>query len=59
MDYAMNMLFETTSGYRTDYYKGVADALIQKMNTSYFEWGNGSIEYLEWLHPDYDFVQYY
>ena len=59
MDYAMTMLFETTSGYRTDYYRGVAEALVQKMNTSYSEWGDNSVEYLEWLHPEYDFVEYH
>jgi hypothetical protein len=59
MDYAMTMLFETTSGYRTDYYRSVAEALIQKMNTSYSEWGDNSIEFTEWLHPEYDFVEYH
>ncbi|MHA2045737.1 MAG: linalool dehydratase/isomerase domain-containing protein [Candidatus Thorarchaeota archaeon] len=59
MDYAMTMLFETTSGYRTEYYRGVAEALIQKMNTSYSDWGINSVEYTEWLHPEYDFVDYH
>lgn len=59
MDYAMSMLFETTSGYRTSYYRNLAESLIQKMNTSYSEWGNNSVEYTEWLHPEYDFVDYH
>jgi hypothetical protein len=59
MDYATTMLFETTSGYRTNLYKRFAEALIQKMNTSYSEWGESSVEFSEWLHPEYDFVDYY
>ncbi len=59
MDYAATMLFETTPGYRTEYYQDFAYSLIQKMNTSYAKWGHNSVEYTEWLHPEYDFVYYH
>ncbi|TXT56709.1 MAG: hypothetical protein BAJATHORv1_20302 [Candidatus Thorarchaeota archaeon] len=59
MGYAVATLFESTPGYRTSYYRNFAYDLIKKMNTTIDEWGNSSIEYREWEHPDYDFVDYY
>ncbi|MGV9103956.1 MAG: hypothetical protein ACOC3C_07575, partial [Candidatus Thorarchaeota archaeon] len=59
MDYAVSSLFETTPGYRTDYYREFAYDLIKKMNTTEEEWGNNSIEWKEWTHPEYNYVDYY
>jgi hypothetical protein len=59
MDYAVSSLFETTPGYRTDYYREFAYDLIKKMNTTEEEWGNSSIEWKEWTHPEYNYVDYY
>lgn len=59
MDYAVSELFETTPGYRSDYYRNFAYDLIKRMNTSEAEWGVNSIEYKEWTHPDYNYVDYY
>ncbi len=59
MDYSVSMLFESTPGYRTEYYQNFAYDLIKKMNTTVDEWGNDSIEYKEWTHPEYNYVDYY
>lgn len=56
--YTVAMMFETTSGYRTDYYHDFLYDLIMKMNTTVDEWGNNSIEYKEWTHPSYNYVDY-
>lgn len=47
-DYSITSLFETTPGYRTNYYQEPAHRLIKKMDTSMKQYGNESIEYLEW-----------
>ena len=52
-DYAMSGMFETTPGYRTDYYRETAYQLIKKMNTTVGEFGNDSIEYIEWGRTSY------
>ncbi len=52
-DYAMSGMFETTPGYRTDYYRDTAYNLIKKMNTTISEFGNDSIEYIEWGRTNY------
>jgi len=57
-EYAMASLFETTSGYRTDYYSEAAYRLIKKMNTSIEEYGNDSIEYIRWGRTNYDKYYY-
>jgi hypothetical protein len=54
--YVASGLFESTPGYRTEYYQNFSWSLLQKMNTSV---GNNSIEYLEWNHPDYKYNQYW
>lgn len=59
MAYTVSFLFETTSGYRTEYYQNFLYDLIKKMNTTEAEWGNNSIEFKEWTHPDYNYVNYY
>ncbi|MDF1537785.1 MAG: hypothetical protein P1Q69_02665 [Candidatus Thorarchaeota archaeon] len=59
MAYTASFLFETTPGYRTDYYREFAYDLIKKMNTTQAEWGENSIEFKEWSHPDYNYVDYY
>lgn len=59
MAYATAQLFETTPGYRTDYYRNFAYDLIEKMNTSEAEWGTNSIEYREWSNPNYGFTDLY
>lgn len=48
-DYVLSSVYETTPGYRTDYYKDPAFNLIKKMNTTVAEYGNESIEQIEWL----------
>ena len=53
-DYAFSSMFETTPGYRTDYYSETAYQLIEKMNTTRAEYGNDSIEYIEWGRTNYD-----
>jgi hypothetical protein len=57
--YLSSCLFETTPGYRTDYYRQFSWDLLQKMNTSEAVWGNDSVEYMEWTHPGYNFTQYW
>ncbi|MHA1654637.1 MAG: hypothetical protein ACTSVT_11670 [Candidatus Thorarchaeota archaeon] len=47
MTYATSTLFETTPGYRTDYYRSFAYDLIKRMNTTEDEWGTNSVEYWE------------
>ncbi|MFW9979366.1 MAG: hypothetical protein ACFFEJ_14875 [Candidatus Thorarchaeota archaeon] len=59
MAYATAQLFESTPGYRTDFYRNFAFDLIEKMNTSETEWGTNSIQYKEWTNPNYGFVDYY
>ncbi len=59
MAYTVAMMFEATSGYRTDHYHDFLYDLIMKMNTTFDEWGNNSIEYKEWLHPSYNYVDYW
>jgi hypothetical protein len=59
MDYTVSFMHETTPGYRTDYYREFAYDLIKKMNTTEAEWGEDSIEYKEWTHSDYNYVDYY
>ena len=54
--YSSSQMFETTPGYRTDYYQNFSYNLIQKMNTSEAEWGEHSIEYTEWSKG---FLEYY
>ena len=56
-DYAFSSIFETTPGYRTDYYSETAYKLIEKMNTTMAEFGNDSIEYTEWGRTNFD--EYY
>lgn len=59
MDYTVSAMFEATSGYRTDYYREFVYDLIKRMNTTEEEWGENSIEYKEWTHPEYNYVDYY
>jgi len=59
MSYATASLFDSTPGYRTDYYRGFAYDLIEKMNTTEARWTNESIEYREWTNPSYGFTQYH
>ncbi|MHA1928049.1 MAG: linalool dehydratase/isomerase domain-containing protein, partial [Candidatus Thorarchaeota archaeon] len=59
MDYTASFLFETTPGYRTDYYREFAYDLIKRMNTTIEDWGNDSIEYKEWSHPSYSYDEHY
>lgn len=51
MTYALAMYYETTPGYRTSHYSDTVYRLIKKMNTTYDDWGNNSIEYTEWIRP--------
>ncbi|MHA1479934.1 MAG: linalool dehydratase/isomerase domain-containing protein, partial [Candidatus Thorarchaeota archaeon] len=51
MTYSLAMYTETIPGYRTDRISDVQYGLIEKMNTSYDDWGESSIEYTEWLYP--------
>ncbi len=39
---------ETTSGYRTEFYENFVYTQILKMNTSFAEYGDESMEYYEW-----------
>ena len=59
MAYTVSFLFETTPGYRTEYYQNFLYDLIKKMNTTEADWDEGSIEYREWSNPDYGFLDYY
>ena len=52
-DYAFSSMFETTPGYRTEYYSETAYKLIEKMNTTMAEFDNDSIEYFEWGRTSY------
>jgi hypothetical protein len=51
MSYAIERMFEVTSGYRTSYYSDVAYNLIRKMNTTQAEYNDTSIESMEWIRP--------
>ncbi|RDE12716.1 MAG: hypothetical protein C4K47_07310 [Candidatus Thorarchaeota archaeon] len=51
MSYAIERMFEVTSGYRTSYYSDVAYNLVKKMNTTEAEYTNASIESMEWTRP--------
>ena len=55
--YTLSMLFETTPGYRSSAYRDVAYSLIKMMNTTTAGYDNDSIEYWEWIRPNYN--QYY
>ena len=57
--YVASGLFESTPGYRTEYYHNFSWSLLQKMNTSEALWHNDSIEFKEWNHPDYKYNQYW
>ncbi|MHA2386031.1 MAG: hypothetical protein ACXAEE_07460, partial [Candidatus Thorarchaeota archaeon] len=57
--YATQMLFESTPGYRTEYYRDFSYDLIQKFNTSEAEYGEDSIEYLQWNNVNQNFNEYY
>ncbi|MHA2172307.1 MAG: hypothetical protein ACXAB7_20745, partial [Candidatus Kariarchaeaceae archaeon] len=57
--YATQMLFQTTNGYRTEYYRDFSNDLIMKMNTSESEYGEDSIEYMMWRHEYLNFDEYY
>lgn len=59
MQYSVSMMFESTLGYRTDYYRNFSRDLIRKMNTTEAEWCNNSIEYREWSNPSYNFLDYW
>ncbi|NHJ12247.1 MAG: hypothetical protein EAX95_01150 [Candidatus Thorarchaeota archaeon] len=62
MTYSIARMFEVTSGYRTNYYSGLLDQIILKMNTSEAEYGLTSIESMEWLRPSIGYAnwtQYY
>ncbi|MHA2352673.1 MAG: linalool dehydratase/isomerase domain-containing protein, partial [Candidatus Thorarchaeota archaeon] len=57
--YATQMLFESTPGYRTEYYRDFSYDLIQKFNTSEAEYGQDSIEYMQWRHDFLNWDTYY
>lgn len=61
MAYSLAMYYETTPGYRTDYYSDVSSGLIEKFNTSYAEYGEDSIEYMEWMYASLylNWTEYY
>jgi hypothetical protein len=59
LQYTASMMFESTPGYRTDYYRDFSLDLIKKMNTTEAVWGNNSIEYREWSNPAHNFVDYW
>jgi hypothetical protein len=59
MAYSVSRMFASTPGYRTDHYRDFAYKLIKKMNTTIDEYGNDSVEYIEWSNPDYGFMDYY
>jgi hypothetical protein len=50
--YSASFIFETTSGYRTNFYHDFTYDAIKKMNTSEAEYGNNSIEFTEWTSPE-------
>ncbi|MGY5861395.1 MAG: hypothetical protein RTU09_03395 [Candidatus Thorarchaeota archaeon] len=58
MTYSLARMFEVTNGYRTDYYSDVAYDLIKKMNTTEAEYGNNSIESMEWLQPSIGYANW-
>ncbi|RDE11012.1 MAG: hypothetical protein C4K49_12405, partial [Candidatus Thorarchaeota archaeon] len=59
MAYATASFFESTPGYRSDYYRNFAYDLIEKMNTTEALWHNDSVEFREWANPAYGFTQYH
>ncbi len=61
MAYSLAMYYETTPGYRTDYYSDVSSGLIEKFNTSYADYGEDSIEYMEWMYASLylNWTEYY
>ncbi|MHA1907663.1 MAG: hypothetical protein ACW98Y_10250, partial [Candidatus Thorarchaeota archaeon] len=64
MSYSIAQLSETTPGYRTDYYTDVSNNVIKRMNTTYAEYGNNSIEDILWIqsvagHAWPNWTQYY
>jgi hypothetical protein len=58
MTYSIARLFEVTNGYRTNHYSSLAKNLIYKMNTSYEEYGESSIEAMEWLRPSIGYANW-
>ncbi len=52
--YVFSTVFETTPGYRTAHYEDPAHQLIKKMNTTSGEFGNESIEYIEWIYRGFE-----
>jgi hypothetical protein len=46
--YPLAGVYEVTSGYRSDFYNDFAYSQIMRMNTTIDEYGNNSMEYLEW-----------
>jgi hypothetical protein len=57
--YLFATVHETTPGYRTDFYQDLSYTMIKKMNTTVAEYGNESIEYMEWNHfTDYYYPDY-
>ncbi|MHA2425734.1 MAG: hypothetical protein ACXAEF_13165, partial [Candidatus Thorarchaeota archaeon] len=61
--YATSYMFESISGYRTDYFQDFAYDAIKKMNTTEAEYGENSVEFIEWssvdLYGDPGYVDYY
>ncbi|MFW9907326.1 MAG: hypothetical protein ACFFEF_02015 [Candidatus Thorarchaeota archaeon] len=55
--YVFESMFEVTSGYRTEQYRNFVYSLIKSMNTTNAEYGNDSIEHIEW--DNYQFRDYY
>ena len=58
MSYSIARMFEVTNGYRTDHYSSLLEKLINKMNTSYDEYGETSIEAMEWLRPSIGYANW-
>jgi hypothetical protein len=52
--YVLASVFETTPGYRTEFYEDPAQQLIAKMNTTFAVHENESIEYIEWLYRGFE-----
>ena len=53
MMYSLAMMFQTTPGYRTTQYSDVANDVIKRMNTTEAEYGNNSIEAIEWTRTEH------
>ena len=58
MSYSIARMFEVTNGYRTDHYSSLLRNIINKMNTSYEEYGDTSIEAMEWLRPSIGYANW-